>query len=169
MQQVAAVAGVRARRRGPRFGHWRGLHARKFRGTSAPQKPRRAGNPRLLGDHDPPIDLVHLARQCQGDPGLEEELLGLFRRQLARRWPRNCPIRECGSELKANIAHKLRGSALAVGAGRVARAAEAIEAMARPAGGGDAPRTRKAVRWRSGAALQAAVAEAIAQIDRLRR
>jgi len=33
-------------------------------------------------------------------------------------------------ELKANIAHKLRGSALAVGAGRVARAAEAIEAMA---------------------------------------
>ncbi len=49
-----------------------------------------------LDDPDPPIDLVHLARQCQGDPGLEEELLGLFSAPGAARWPRNCPIRKCG-------------------------------------------------------------------------
>ena len=30
---------------------------------------------------DPPLDLVHLARQCLGDHELEAELLGLFRLQ----------------------------------------------------------------------------------------
>ena len=32
-------------------------------------------------DFDPPLDLVHLARQCLGDHELEAELLGLFRLQ----------------------------------------------------------------------------------------
>ncbi len=120
----------------------------------------------VLGDQDAPIDLVHLARQCQGDPGLEEELLGLFG-ELARSLAAQMSDPQMRLELKANVAHKLRGSALAVGAGRVARAAEAIEAMARSAGGCDGPdeeQTRAAI-----AALQATVAAAIAQIDRLRR
>ena len=33
------------------------------------------------GGVDPPLDLVHLARQCLGDHELEAELLGMFRLQ----------------------------------------------------------------------------------------
>jgi HPt (histidine-containing phosphotransfer) domain-containing protein len=120
-----------------------------------------------LSDHDPPIDLVHLARQSQGDPGLEQELLGLFA-PLARSLALQLSDPQMRLELKANIAHKLRGSALAIGARRVAHAAEAIEATARSAGGegpGEAE-TRAAALAIAG--LQAAVAEAIAQIERLR-
>ena len=120
--------------------------------------------PSALRDPGSPIDLVHLTRQCQGDPGLEEELLGLFTllaRSLAAQASDPC----MRLELKANIAHKLRGSALAIGAGRVARAAEAIEVMGRAAAGDvpDEDRTMAAI-----AALQAAVEEAIAYIEGLR-
>ena len=71
---------------------------------------------------DPPLDLVHLARHCMGDRELEDELLRLFLAQsqtlLAQlRDPPLIPL-----ELKAKIAHKMRGSALAVGARRVASA-----------------------------------------------
>ena len=122
-----------------------------------------------LGDPDSPVDLVHLARQCQSDPGLEEELLGLFT-PLARSLAAQISDPQMRLEPKANIAHKLRGSALAIGAGRVAVAAGAIEDIARSARGGDVPeeaQTRAAAR--AIAALQAAVAEAIAHIERLRR
>ncbi len=118
-----------------------------------------------LGDRDRPIDLVHLARQCQGDPVLAEELLGLFKLHAASQ-AAQLSDPQIRLELKADVAHKLRGSALAIGAGQVARAAEAVEAMARSAGRGAASneeQTRAAV-----AALQANVAEAIAQIERLR-
>ena len=111
-----------------------------------------------LGDPDSPIDFVHLARQCQGDPGLEEELLGLFT-PLARSLAGQMSDPQVRLELKAMIAHKLRGSALAIGAGRVAGAAAAIEEMARSAGG-DIP---DEAQTRAIAALQAAVAEAIAR------
>jgi HPt (histidine-containing phosphotransfer) domain-containing protein len=116
---------------------------------------------------DPPIDLVHLARQCQGDPGLEEELLCLFR-ALARKLAAQISDPQMSLELKAGVAHKLRGSALAIGARQVARAAGAIEELARAAGGGggrDEEQTRASLAI---AALQATVAAAIAQIDRLR-
>ncbi len=73
---------------------------------------------------EPPIDLVHLSRQCQGDQSLGEELLGLFRRLAGAEAAR---LSDPKFALKAEVAHKLRGSALAIGAGRVARAAEAVE------------------------------------------
>jgi len=114
---------------------------------------------------DPPIDLVHLARQCQGDQALEEELLGLFR-ALARSLAAQISDPRMGLEVKAGVAHKLRGAALVVGAGQVACAAGTIEDMARPAAGGDGPDegwTRSSLAI---AALQAAVAAAIAEIDR---
>ena len=118
---------------------------------------------------DPPVDLVHLSRQCQGDPGLEEELLGLFAR-LSAPLVAQMSDPHTGLERKADIAHKLRGSAMAIGAGRVARAAEAIEAMARSAPGGDRPGDeQEAAASRAVAALRAAVVEAVGQIERLLR
>jgi HPt (histidine-containing phosphotransfer) domain-containing protein len=118
---------------------------------------------------DPALDLVHLSRQCQGDPDLEAELLGLFRLQLRGLSLQLCDLATSTPELKARIAHRLRGSALAVGAGRVARAAKAIEdkalALQDPARA-DA-RHLEAVS-QAVAALEAAVAEVVAEIALIR-
>jgi hypothetical protein len=65
-------------------------------------------------------------------------------------------------EAKAKIAQTLRGSALAVGAGRVAGAARRIEELA--SAGGD----QSAAEARAIAALLSAVGEAVMEIDRLR-
>jgi HPt (histidine-containing phosphotransfer) domain-containing protein len=111
---------------------------------------------------DPPIDLVHLGRQCLGDHALEAELLGLFRLQ-ARAWTAQlsgAPL--LSSESKARIAHTLRGSALAIGARRVARAAWRIEELASGA------RDQGSAEASAIAALQSAVAEALTEIDRIR-
>jgi hypothetical protein len=110
----------------------------------------------------PPLDLVHLARQCLGDHELEAEVLQLFRSQalaLTARLSGSPPLSFDG---KAKIAHMLRGSALAVGAGRVASAASRIEELA-SAGGDQSSAEAPAI-----AALQAAVSEALSEIDRLR-
>ncbi len=71
-----------------------------------------------------PIDLVHLARQTMGDKALEIDVLQLFARQ----------IRESMKELagakgaaRAAAAHRLKGSAAAVGATEVARTAALLE------------------------------------------
>jgi HPt (histidine-containing phosphotransfer) domain-containing protein len=113
-----------------------------------------AGNSR-----EPAIDLVHLARQTAGDAALEAELLGLFDRQAALLVAQlmAAPSRETSGD----IAHKLRGSALAIGAGRVARGARAFEATfdSDPAGALDRPLAL--------GELAAAVAEARAAIARL--
>src|SRR5262249_32940851 len=82
------------------------------------------------GGFDPPLDLVHLARQWLGDHELEAELLGLFRLQAPALTAQLADPSLVSLESKANIAHKLRGSALSVGAGRVARAALCIEELA---------------------------------------
>ena len=116
---------------------------------------------------DPPIDLVHLTHQCQGDPDLGEELLGLFRLQARALAAQLSEPSTMSPDLIANIAHKLRGSALTVGATRVAHAAEAMEESARAA------RDRlPGVEWPSmaqaAAELREAVAEATAEIERLR-
>jgi HPt (histidine-containing phosphotransfer) domain-containing protein len=79
------------------------------------------------GSLEPALDLVHLERQTDGDLALQQELLTLFDRQsaslLALSGSRAAAKRE-----RADAAHKLRGSALVVGAGAVARAAAAVEA-----------------------------------------
>lgn len=116
---------------------------------------------------DPPVDLVHLARQCQGDPGLEDELLGMFR-ALARSLAAQVSDPGTGLQLKAGVAHKLRGAALAVGARQVACAAGTIEDMARAAAAAGDPEKDQTRASLAIAALQATVAAAIAQIDRLR-
>jgi len=80
----------------------------------------------------PAIDLVHLSRQTLGDHGLEQELLGLFARQARDVAARLAtPPRADENKWRADLAHTLKGSAAAVGAGAVARAAAAYEDAAR--------------------------------------
>jgi HPt (histidine-containing phosphotransfer) domain-containing protein len=112
----------------------------------------------ILGE--PAIDLVHLARQTGGDPALEAELLAMFDRQSAQLLARlSAP--GAGGARKPDLAHTLRGSALAIGAGRVAGAALALETMLESAIFSERA-GREAL-----AVLAGAVAEARAEIGRL--
>jgi HPt (histidine-containing phosphotransfer) domain-containing protein len=72
----------------------------------------------------PAIDTVHLARMTLGERSLEREVLALFDRQADLLLPR---IRAGVPALAAASAHTLKGSAVGIGAFRVARAAEAVE------------------------------------------
>src|ERR1700749_460200 len=110
----------------------------------------------------PPLDLVHLARQCLGDHALEAELLQLFRLQAPALAAQLSGPPFLALALKAKIAHTLRGSALAIGARRVASAALRVEELA-SAAGDQASEAALAV-----AALRSAVAEALVEIDRMR-
>jgi len=74
----------------------------------------------------PPIDLVHLARATDGDESLESELLAMFDRQ-SEKLAERVTFADLPRRARADIAHRLRGSALAVGAFAVAEAAEAVE------------------------------------------
>ena len=73
-----------------------------------------------------PVDRVHLQRQTLGDSGLEREILSLFRRQSASVFARLSDARQQNE--RRDLAHTLKGSARAIGAWRVAAAAEAVEA-----------------------------------------
>jgi HPt (histidine-containing phosphotransfer) domain-containing protein len=79
-----------------------------------------------------PLDLVHLSRQTMGDRELEHEVLALFERQAAHIGGRLATL-EAGPDhvTRADLAHKLKGSARAVGAFAVAKAAENYEHSAR--------------------------------------
>jgi HPt (histidine-containing phosphotransfer) domain-containing protein len=87
-----------------------------------------------------PIDLVHLARQTMGDSALESELLALFDRQAGQiaeqlgrcdldraRVPGADIVSGIDTAAQVDLAHKLKGSARAVGAHEVAAAAENYE------------------------------------------
>jgi HPt (histidine-containing phosphotransfer) domain-containing protein len=120
------------------------------------------------GDFNPPLDLVHLARQCLGDHELEAELLGLFRLQAPALTAQLADQSLLSLESKAKIAHKLRGSALSVGAGRVARAAWRIEELATAAGSWPPGEAGQRLDEAGGiAALLFAVTEAVVEIDRI--
>ena len=112
----------------------------------------------------PILDLVYLTHQCQGDTRLEDQLLLQFRLQTPPLCAQLSSLSSTALEAKGFIAHKLRGSALAVGALRVADAAGLLESEI-----GDAlePTPAKVMRVSQAIAkLEAAVAEAIARIDR---
>ena len=80
-------------------------------------------------DRDAPvIDLAHLARQTLGDRALEAELLALFENQSARITAQLIALGAGEAKSRGDLAHTLRGSALAIGAGEVARSAQAYEA-----------------------------------------
>lgn len=75
-----------------------------------------------------PVDLVHLALQTQGDKALEAEVLGLFLRQSPQVLKAILAAEDDRARFEA--AHKLKGSAKAIGAFTVAECAEAIEIAA---------------------------------------
>jgi HPt (histidine-containing phosphotransfer) domain-containing protein len=77
-----------------------------------------------LAPDDGPIDFEHLQRMTLGDAGLEREVLAMFSAQAAS-------VIGTLATLPVNagaLAHTLKGSARAIGAFRVADAAEALEA-----------------------------------------
>jgi len=74
-----------------------------------------------------PIDLVHLSRQSMGDRALETELLALFDRQAVMIMDRLRQEGGGGRDWRRDLAHTLKGSARAVGAVRVAAAAQCYE------------------------------------------
>jgi chemotaxis protein histidine kinase CheA len=120
------------------------------------------------GDFGPPLDLVHLARHCLGDRELEDELLGLFRRQARTLTAELSDPSLLSLESKGKIAHKLRGSALAVGARRVASAAWRIEELAAVAADRPGPDMNdRGAEARAVLALLFAMTEAVAEIERI--
>src|SRR5580692_11691947 len=115
---------------------------------AAEDGPQRASN--AVNSDEPAIDLVHLARETDGDAALEAELLALFDRQSANLLAQLA----VDGDARADIAHNLRGSALAVGAGRVASAAQTLETLL------NSDRMTSHERERALGGLAAAVAEA---------
>ncbi len=72
-----------------------------------------------------PIDLVHLARQCLGDAGLEQEILRLFD-TTAKTYFGRLRLSTTFDELALNL-HSLKGAASGVGAWAIADLARAAE------------------------------------------
>ena len=71
------------------------------------------------------IDVAHLERATFGDRALRHEVLSLFHRQAATL---GAELAQADSDrVRADIAHRLRGAALGVGAMAVAEAAAAFE------------------------------------------
>jgi HPt (histidine-containing phosphotransfer) domain-containing protein len=70
------------------------------------------------------IDTEHLSRMTLGELSLQREVLALFDRQADMLLPR---IRQGAPAMAAASAHTLKGSAVGIGAFKVARAVEEVE------------------------------------------
>jgi HPt (histidine-containing phosphotransfer) domain-containing protein len=117
-----------------------------------------------LAPDDGPIDSAHLDRMTLGDASLEREVLAMFSGHavgLIDRLAKSSAAKssETKSQEALALAHTLKGSARAIGAFRVADAAEGLEAAIRH---GDDPA-------RALARLKDAVAEARTAIDAILR
>ena len=90
-----------------------------------------------MTDHrdTPVIDFAHLARQTLDDRALANELLALFENQAARITAQLVALGAGEAKTRADLAHTLKGSALAIGAGRAARLAQAYETACATGGG----------------------------------
>jgi HPt (histidine-containing phosphotransfer) domain-containing protein len=108
-----------------------------------------------LAPDDGPIDSAHLDRMTLGDASLEREVLAMFSGQAVGLIARLATL---PSDVTA-LAHTMKGSARAIGAFRVADAAEALEVAIRD---GDDPAQALA-------GLKDAVAEARTAIDAILR
>src|SRR5215470_16457885 len=76
-----------------------------------------------LAPDDGPIDIDHLRRMTLGDVGLEREVLAMFSAQSVHL---TASLAANSGDVAA-LAHMLKGSARAIGAFRVAEAAESLE------------------------------------------
>jgi HPt (histidine-containing phosphotransfer) domain-containing protein len=76
---------------------------------------------------DAPVDLEHLRRMTLGNPALEREVLAMFARQAGDL----AGVLAAMPAAAGALAHTLKGSARAIGAFRVAAAAEALETTIR--------------------------------------
>jgi HPt (histidine-containing phosphotransfer) domain-containing protein len=78
----------------------------------------------------PTLDLVHLASQTGDDIALRREILALFIDQSPQLLS---DIEDSASapKIRADLAHKLKGSASAIGAFRLAAASETVETALR--------------------------------------
>lgn len=102
-----------------------------------------------------PVDLVHLARQTLGDRALEREVLGLFQVQARAIFAQLQSIPQAQARL--DLAHTLKGSARAVGAWKVAEAAEFCESLG-----------EDTAEWQNGLVqLKACIAVALAAIEEI--
>jgi HPt (histidine-containing phosphotransfer) domain-containing protein len=122
-------------------------------------------SPPLVPD-DGPIDSAHLDRMTLGDASLEREVLAMFSGQAVGLIERLAALPSDAESSEAKdtkealaLAHTLKGSARAIGAFRVADAAEGLEAAIRH---GDDPAQALA-------RLKDAVAEARTAIDAILR
>jgi HPt (histidine-containing phosphotransfer) domain-containing protein len=99
------------------------MQAQAFRKPVAVMPPGTA-----ISASERPLDLVHLSRQTLGDRALEIELLGLFDKQAGQIMARLDSSLCCGDQKwRHDLSHTLKGSARAIGAVRVAAAAQAYE------------------------------------------
>jgi HPt (histidine-containing phosphotransfer) domain-containing protein len=78
----------------------------------------------------PTLDLVHLASQSGHDVALRREILAFFIDQSPRLL-KDIEDSASAAKIRADIAHKLRGSASAIGAFRLAAASETVETALR--------------------------------------
>ncbi|MEH3146604.1 MAG: Hpt domain-containing protein [Methylobacterium frigidaeris] len=83
-----------------------------------------------MGTEESLLDRDHLARQTYGDEALGRELLDLFAEQCRRLGPAIADEGRAAGD-RADLAHTLKGSALGVGANRVAALANRVEAALR--------------------------------------
>ena len=81
--------------------------------------------PDVLRRPSRPIDLVHLARQCLGDAGLEHEILRLFD-TTAITYFKRLQLSSSYDDLAMNL-HSLKGAASGVGAWTIADLAKSAE------------------------------------------
>ena len=98
----------------------------------------------VAGAERPIIDLVHLSRQTCGDGALENELLRLFivQAQQYAAWLEESSA-PSDALSRADLTHRLKGSARAIGAFPLATAAEVYEEALRAGAEDVAPAARR--------------------------
>jgi HPt (histidine-containing phosphotransfer) domain-containing protein len=81
----------------------------------------------VLGDRGEPLNRLHLAVQTNGDLALQRDLLNLFMVQAADFVGHLHALAEADPSAACDLAHKMNGSARAIGAFELAAAADEFE------------------------------------------
>jgi HPt (histidine-containing phosphotransfer) domain-containing protein len=130
-------------------------------GERAPAGAARNADPSIL-------DLDHLARQCLGDAAFAADLVAQFRAHALSTLARLGAGARLPSNEAADIAHRLKGSSLAIGAPSVARAAAAVETCARAGRTGRHEASDNVVELSQAlATLREAITNVVVEIDRV--